>query len=226
MILRNYLETVPDDRIIYICPKAGAIAAGTKNEIIDNSGEIDMKAIDQLDFAYTAAKVKVDEAEESKKPAKIKRAKERLERLKTALTKYTPILDRQVIDTYERTTEDATNIYIEGEEVGKIWSIKEGTEEWKTIELNYNLDGLVSAIVREVADEYAVSLRNEIDALKDALKVLDRAMIRSGKMEKYFRESDYVSYMTHDPEYLIDFSRKMIADEVHKLLNGEKEDGR
>lgn len=114
----------------------------------------------------------------------IKKARKKLKNMKEPI----PLMEREVKETYERTTEDALNIIIEGSETGKIWSIYEA----RPFVAEYNLHELVGEVFRGTVRDYRENFRYELEQWENILTQIQRTMKQSKAYEKYFH------YLTGD----------------------------
>ena len=220
MKLKKYLEGVPGDKVIYIGAKVGFLFGGTKNEFLEALPGIDEKweAWSNRVNDTAAERYKAILEKHGAESRHTKMAKKKQE----SCEKYVPLLNRDVVDVFDRTSEDARNIIVEGVEPGGIWSIKEGTAEWRKTEVEFNLDNLVGAIVKEVVDSYKETFRREVYSLTEAIAALNRWRSMSEKNEKFFRSERFRILTSVDPEYVIEETRRIVADTVRAELEGDK----
>lgn len=223
MTLLEKLNEIPDDRTVYICAASGAILAGKKADVVPQMYELDVTLLDQLKQTAIANRIAYEtlKAEDAPKET-IRRAERKCHKSEDKMIDYVQLPDRVVLETYERQTEDALNIYITGDEVGKIWSLNEGSEEWRSCEVNYNVPELVTEILHGCVVEYRENFKKELQSLVAALEALQSYRTRSKTWEHFFRESSYASFLAKDPEYFISKTR---AAAIEELLNELKKEG-
>lgn len=129
-------------------------------------------------------------------------AKKKLERLQ----KPTPLMEREVKETYERITEDALNIIVEGSETGRIWSIYEA----RPFVAEYNIETLIGETFRSVVRDYRESLKHELDQWDNLLAQLQKTIRESKSFEKYLR------YLTGDDE------KEKFPTKLFAIIDAEK----
>lgn len=241
MKLREYLETAPDDRILYVGAFAAFFAAGYKNIEFEYEGDVYPSIYDQIeqenDQKMASYEVRVREREklyanavsnygDDSKEARL--AKMNL------LDPFVPFLDREVIETWERQEEDALNVRIDGEEQGKIWSIHEKDK----VLVNYNAEVLVGSVIKEIVQDYRVSFGCELQTMKDLLDRLKGYMDQSRGYESYIRylcgSEAYVDnkgrehkfptqlFALSNPEMIIDLARRSIVETLMEQEEKEK----
>ena len=222
MKLAELLSTRQDDRRLYICARNGAIMTGTAAEILaalpDKDRECAENAENKLKSAQSRYEYYINSFGDDDR--RTKKAKAYLE----GQAPYIPLPERVVTDTYDRTTEEATNICITGDEQGKIWSVKEGTEDWIKIELNYNVEELAGAVIKSVIEDYKHAFWEEIGAYMDLMKALQEYRNKSEEWERWFRSPRMQAFTSFAPEYFINKAREYVINEIEERMeNAERE---
>lgn len=225
MKLKELLETLPSRRILYVGARSAFLLGGNKAML--------MKQIPALDEKLK----KRAEAKRETYKSEYRRLKHELgaehRRTKAAERKFlnaedpVPLLERIVIDTYERTTEIATNIIVVGDETGNVWSVHEG----KPFEVNYNIEMLTGAILRDVVQDLKFSFRAELKELQECLTRLEKYRKDSAQLENYLRSDDVKVFTACDPEYLIKKTREIVGETLaegarRKIQGGNHEKGK
>lgn len=206
MKLKEFLDTQPEKRILYVGAKSAFLLGGTKKQIMKAIPAMDEKIAKRERVKREDLKAKYRNAQKDlgNEHDKTKRLYQRLIDMADPL----PLLEREILDTFERTTEDALNIIIVGDEVGNVWSI----HEKDAFEVNYNIDVLVGAILKDVITDYKYTFRAELMELREILIRLDKYRKESERFEKYLQSNDVKVFTTVDPEYLISKTRKIVAE--------------
>lgn len=212
MTLKEQIGKIDDNQVFYVGAKSGFLFGGTKKEFASQIDLIDGKISKEHALKILEVEQVYREICKAYSPrgAKARAAKARIKELKESAP--LPLLDRQVLDLYERFTEKAINIVIMGSESGSIWSIKEGTEDWQKVAINYNADKLVEAVVKGVVESYKRALKSEIEALMKLTERLKDISDRSKSFERWFRSEDMAVLSSADPEYIIDCARDMLFE--------------
>lgn len=206
MNLKEFMEGMPGDRILYVGSKSAFMVAGFKNSVLEEIPKMDKKLLD-------TAEKKRKEILASYRNAQRKFGKQH-DITKSLHSQYVgikdpmPIMEREVLDSYERQTEDAINILVTGDESGNIWSI----HEKEKFEIEFHEEELVGAILREAVRQYQMELRAELIEMKKCLTRLEEYRTKSEKMERYLRSDDVKRFFSMDCEYLIDTARKALAE--------------
>ena len=213
MILREYLDQADPDKVLYVGSGVGALIGGVPEQIMEAIPALDAELEAKQRGTALRAQQKYDEELKyhGEKSKKTKAAKARFDK---AILPYVPLLDRNILSTYERTTENATNVRIEGDEPGSVWSVKEGTEEWRHVEIKYHVEDLAAAIIKAVVDDYKFAFRNELAELKDCLDRLKEYRERSEIYEKEFFHEDIKRLIGADPDFIIRRTRQIVAEEL------------
>lgn len=222
MKLKNQLERFPEDRILYIGAGVAALVCGNRKQLMERIPDVDAAIMGNYSIRYAKKEAQYQDAVikygASSKAAM--KAKEKLGRETAPL----PLLERKVTAVYERTTEDAANIRLEGKETGNIWSIHEtgkpwsveSEEDWSHINVRHNVGSLAAAILKEAVEECKTAFREELDKWIQVCTILAGCAERAEKYEKYFRSSDYKVLSGVDPEYIIRKIRSIVAEEFEK----------
>lgn len=128
MKLRDKLKELPPDRLAYVGSKSSFMFADTVEHIASRGPIMDELNKENLQQLISNASNRIRLYKPTTKS--YDDAVRQFESATKALENYVPLLDRQVRDVYERTSEDALNILIEGDENGKIWSLIELESEY------------------------------------------------------------------------------------------------
>lgn len=208
MKLKEVLEKQPDDRLIYVGAASAFLAACVKKDLPDElakkddeiSKRIEAKRADAL-VRYRIAQKQLGEEHDTVKL---------LHQEYIGITNPVPIMEREVLFTHERISEDALNIVVVGDEIGTIWSVMDNSQ----VVLNYNIEDLVGAIIREVLREYKRSLKSELNAFKELVERLERYRKNSDVLEAYFRSTDAKRFLMFDPEYIIKRAMEGLTEEL------------
>lgn len=209
MKLREALEKYPAERVIYVCAKTAAIVGCKKDQVENALRKKDSQTIEKKQQELGVWYALLEQAVSCGDQEKEDKAAKKCESLNEEISGYIPLMERVVIEEYDRTCEDATNILIEGEEVGRIWSI----DKSKT-ELNYNTEGLVAAIIKQVANNYEDAFSLELREFRRLLDNLERYRENSKQWEKWFRSSEYAKFTSVSPEYLINTIRRITIEKL------------
>lgn len=147
------------------------------------------------------------EGEKVKDTPEIKKARKRLAVLETPK----PLMEREVKETYERTTEDALNIIVEGTETGKIWSIYEA----RPFVAEYNLHELVGEIFRDTVRGYRANFQYELEQWENILTQIRKTMKQSKGYEKYLH------YLTGD-DVTLKGKTERIPSKLFAIIDADK----
>ena len=219
MKLKEYLEAFPEDRTLYLGASVGFIFGGLKVDLLDQLPQLNKKYCASALSDYRTAYDKYRNLLKSigKSRPETKRAKKKLE----ALTPFVPFEDREIQDIYDRTSEDATNVVVTGDERGRLWSVYEGTDEWNTVKAEYNAEGLVAAIISSILDDYKHDLSVELGELRKILEKLEEYRSKDKKWENYLRSNNFLTSYGIDPEYVINKTRDKVCDDI-RYCNSQK----
>ena len=206
MELRKVLEEQKGNRILYVGAASSFLVAGKKDEILKKLPKVDKKKKKKVDTkkADILTQYRIAQRQLGKKHDTVKMLHQRYIEVADPI----PLLDREVISTFERISEDALNIIVTGEETGTIWSVT----EQEPLELKYNIEDLVGAILREVVREYKLSLRNELKTYAELLDRLESYRKESKEFEDYLNSKDAKRFLIVDTEYVIKKAREGIAE--------------
>lgn len=241
MKLREYLETAPDDRILYVGSCSGFLAVGYKDKPLEYGEDTYPSLVDQLQAESERRTIIHEEKRQERERQYARCLKEKGEdaeetRLLKAnlLEPFIPFEDRQVLQTWERQEEDALNIQIEGEEHGKIWTIHEGDP----VLVNENCEALVGAVFKEVVKGYSKQFGHELKELKGIIDKLKHYMNQSRGYENYIRylcgSGSYLDekgreykfpnklFATCNPEMILDLTRTAVVDTLLEQEAKEK----
>ena len=181
MNLKTLLEVIPSDRIIYLTAGSGYWFGGTKGALSEVVPSFDCQFERRYQKETARLKMKIEEltkrrdtvGERLSNPNTIKREKDRcikqvakFEKQLGKLTPPVPLLDREVVETYERISEDALAIVVKGTEPGKVWTI---IDEHRSVQINDDsaAQALAAEIIKILAKDYAYALQMpEDDARK------------------------------------------------------------
>ena len=204
MNLKRTLKTQPDDRVIYVGAASSFLVGGLKKKIL-----ADIPKQDALFLKKAEAKRK-DILCQYNRELKVNgetAVAESLHEAYLSVVDPVPLMEREVVMVYDRETERATNIIIDGTEAGTLWSVNEKVP----LELEYNVDILVGAILRDVIREYKVRFGAELDTFRKLILRLEDYRKKSEDMERYLRSKDALMFMGGlDPEYIINRARDSI----------------
>ena len=204
MNLKRTLETQPDDRVLYVGAASSFLVGGLKEKIL-----ADIPKQDALFLKKAEAKRK-DILCQYNRELKVNgetAVAESLHEAYLSVVDPVPLMEREVVMVYDRETERATNIIIDGTEAGTLWSVNEKVP----LELEYNVDILVGAILRDVIREYKVRFGAELDTFRKLILRLEDYRKKSEDMERYLRSKDALMFMGGlDPEYIINRARDSI----------------
>ena len=204
MNLKRTLETQPDDRVLYVGAASSFLVGGLKEKIL-----ADIPKQDALFWKKAEAKRK-DILCQYNRELKVNgetAVAESLHEAYLSVVDPVPLMEREVVMVYDRETERATNIIVDGTEAGTLWSVNEKVP----LELEYNVDILVGAILRDVIREYKVRFGAELDTFRKLILRLEDYRKKSEDMERYLRSKDALMFMGGlDPEYFINRARDSI----------------
>lgn len=229
MTLKEYLEGFPDDKVFYLCPKVGRIFGGTKQQFGEQRpalerecAETNSRARTNLAAQYNAARKTYGEGS--------KQAKEKKKAL-DALMPFEPFLEREVLETYEITTEVATNVIVPGSEPNmmKEWSVHENEPDWATCEVNYNAESVIMAVYRQATDDLRYDLRRELDAFADMYEKRQAYMEAAQNWQAYYRAAkaleDWIN-LDGKEDYIVKKARQIVAEEIaQEQKRREKKNG-
>lgn len=219
MKLKEYLETAPEGRALYLGASVGFFFGGSKQELLKALPALNEKYKEQAETDMANAeklyKSRLEAFGEDDK-ATIN-AKKRMERL----TPFIPFEERNIaVDEhgeyliYERTTEEATNIIVTGDERGKLWSVHEGEDEWKSVKLEYNAEELIGAVLAGVVEDYEHDLYAELEELRAILTKLQEYRTKDASWKKYLRSDTFLPVFGIDPEYVIKKVREKVTEDI------------
>ena len=208
MKLKEVLEKQPDDRLIYVGAASSFLAAGTKDDLPDELAKQDDRISKRIEAkrADALARYRIAQKSLGEEHDTVKLLHQEYIRIADPV----PLMEREVLFTHERISEDALNIVVVGDETGTIWSVKTNTQ----VALNYNIEDLVGSIIREVLREYKRSLKSELKVFKELVKRLEEYRKNSEVLEAYFRSKDAKRFLTFDPEYIIKRALDGVAEEL------------
>lgn len=208
MKLKEVLEKQPDDRLIYVGAASAFLAAGVKKDLPDELAKKDDEISKRIEAKRADALVRYRIAQKSlgEEHDTVKLLHQEYIRIADPV----PLMEREVLFTHERISEDALNIVVVGDEIGTIWSVMDNSQ----VVLNYNIEDLVGAIIREVLREYKRSLKSELNAFKELVERLERYRKNSDVLEAYFRSTDAKRFLMFDPEYIIKRAMEGLTEEL------------
>lgn len=211
MTLREYMKTVPEDARIYVGASVAFLTGGNKDQVVRQLDKMSEEnaALSRDQFMWLKERQKTATGREAKK----------IEKQIASFKPFVHFLDREIRDVYDRETEQATNILIEGDERGYLWTVEPvGTQ----IINDANLTDLVGKMLRMVVDDYKTELRAEYDKLSSLYSELQDVHRSAEKFEKYFHtEATY--FTSIDPDYFIGQTAKMLAEELRREQEMRKE---
>ena len=171
MNLREALETLPDDRIFYLTMGSGYVFGGNKAAFSECVESLDIQYEKMFSRHNNEYNEKVEQLRrelanppvmdsEIKLKSWMKKRQKSLNSYETRIARLIepiPLYDREVIEMYERFTEDALSIVVKGYEAGKIWSMDESP---KPVKINDDEAAmkLAAGIIRQMAKSYALAL--------------------------------------------------------------------
>ena len=133
MKLSEKIQEIKGNPLLFVGSKSSFIFIGLKSEIREGTDEADHHYFGMIEESVRRA---YDRYEKNTQLGRKREARTDLEEYQKAYDKmqaYTPLMDRDVKDTYKRITDAGQVIIIEGEECGYYWTREEAeAKEGKT----------------------------------------------------------------------------------------------
>ena len=111
MKLREFLNTIPYDKMLYLGAQVGFLFGGTKLEFLEALDGLNMTWKTWAEENLDTAKVRYEDllGKHGEKNRFTREAKRKMENLSEA---FIPFEDRDIIDIFNRTYDDAVNIIV------------------------------------------------------------------------------------------------------------------
>lgn len=248
MTLKEYMEVLPKDRVIYIGAQSAYLVAG----YVDKELKYKDKVFPPLSVQIDEQDVKNQETYESSREKAEGQYKKYLRRfgednlitqsVKMEIEKAPPTSywRRKVLEVWDKAVEDALCLKIDGTEIGKIFSIRDED----AIDIQYNEEMIIGAVFKDLVKDYKKIFRNELKTMKALLDKLQKYMHESRGYERYIRylcgtetytDEDGKEHMfpnklfgVANPEKIINEARREVVEamqerEEAKRIKGKKE---